>query len=85
MYAEAIRSVLRPYHAIRAAPACTNRANAGAVFKSLAGTRCGLDIMGSHDDDASFVLIVRCTEYPGEVVSVWALLAIDSITPLHKG
>jgi hypothetical protein len=82
--AEAMRSVLRPFHAIRAAPASTNRVNPGAIFKALAGTRCGLDIMGSKDDDASFVLIIRCKMYPGDVTAVWALLVIDSITPLHN-
>jgi hypothetical protein len=81
--AEAIRTVIRPFHAIRAAPSCTNRVSAGAIFKALARTRCGLDILGSKDDDAAFVLIVRCTSYPGDVTAVWALLAIDSVTPLH--
>jgi hypothetical protein len=82
--AEATRAIIRPFHAIRAAPANTNRANPGAIFKALAGTRCGLDILGSKDDDASFVLIIRCKIYPGDVIAVWALLAIDSITPLHN-
>jgi hypothetical protein len=82
--AEAMRAGIRPFRAIRAAPACTNRANAGAIFKALARTRSGLDILGAKDDDAVFALVVRCKVYPGDVVAVWALLAIDSITPLHS-
>jgi hypothetical protein len=82
--AEAMRAGVRPFRAIRAAPACTNKANAGAIFKALARTRSGLDILGAKDDDAVFALVVRCKVYPGGVVAVWALLAIDSITPLHS-
>jgi hypothetical protein len=75
--AEAVKAVIRPFHAIRAAPACTNRVNPGAIFKALAGTKCGLDILGSTDDDASFVLSVRCRVYPGNVTTVWALVMED--------
>ncbi|OHT00664.1 hypothetical protein TRFO_32642 [Tritrichomonas foetus] len=81
---EAIQKKIKPYHAIRAAPASTNSANPGMIFKALTRTKCGLEIMGSHDDDASFVLIVRCYKYPSGIVSTWALIAIDSVTPLHN-
>lgn len=84
MAAEAMRKVIRPFHAIRAAPASTNSANPGAIFKALTSTRSGLEILGSREDDCSFILIVKCKQYPGGVVSVWALLATDSITPLSK-
>lgn len=84
MSSQAIQSKIKPYHAIRAAPASTNSINPGIVFKALTRARSGLEIMGSRDDDASFVLLIKCYQYPSGVVSTWALLAIDSVTPLHN-
>ena len=81
---EAIKKYIKPYHAIRAAPASTNSSNPGDIFKALTRARSGLEIMGSRDDDASFMLLIRCYKYPSGVVSTWALIAIDSVTPLHN-
>ena len=84
MSSQAIQSKIKPYHAIRAAPTSTNSTNPGIVFKALTRARSGLDIMGSRDDDASFVLLIKYYKYPSGVVSTWALLAIDSVTPLYN-
>lgn len=81
---QAIQSKIKPYHAIRASPASTNSTNPAIVFKALTRARSGLEIMGSRDDDASFVLLIKFYQYPSGVVSTWALLAIDSVTPLYN-
>lgn len=84
MASQAIQKVLKRYHAIRAAPASVNSANPSMLFKALTRARSGLEIMGSRDDDASFILLIKCYKYPSGVVSTWILLAIDSVTPLHN-
>ncbi|KAH0785854.1 centrosomal protein [Histomonas meleagridis] len=80
---DAIRKSIKQFHAFRAAPAFVNSDNSNDIFKAIVKTKCGLEIMGSKDDDEMFAIVVKCNYYPCGAVATWVILGIDSVSPLH--
>ncbi|EAY10263.1 hypothetical protein TVAG_046850 [Trichomonas vaginalis G3] len=78
---DAISMKMKPYHSLRAAPALTNSTSPEAIFSAIVKSKCGAELLSARDNEASFVVIIRCTKYPNGLVATWALLAIDSVSP----
>lgn len=80
---DTIQDFIRPYHSLKVAPACTNIFDAGEVFRALADTSCGLEILGNIEEEAQFSLCVHCVQYQPGVMAIWGILALESQTPIH--
>lgn len=79
MIQSAIQSRLKPYHDFRAAPAVTNSIEPGSIFNSLVKCKGGSQILCCKDDDSTFTLVIRVTQYPNGLLAVWSTIGVQSV------
>jgi hypothetical protein len=80
-HAYAVKSHLRSGHSLKAAPVFAHTANPEELFRALMNAKCGLDILGVKESNATFGLVVDLHRYPEGVFCVWVLLAVESLLP----
>lgn len=79
----ALRGHLRPLHSIKATPAMIHSTDPREIFRALMNTSCGLDILGVREKNPRFALCIYSTQFSEGVFCIWAILAVESMLPLH--
>eukprot|EP00760_Papus_ankaliazontas_P002034 PhM_4_TR10801/c0_g3_i1/m.52595/K16457/CEP76; centrosomal protein CEP76 len=76
LFQSAIRQCIPEGHTFKAYPLSTTHTSSSRILHALTSNPTGKEIIECTGDDVRFMVRVKCTTYPDEVVSVWAMIAV---------